>query len=161
VEIGGRWCRPKGGTAGEVSWVMRLRRSPSAGQSLSGPKETFQTPLVNFLETDIFANATMGNIDPLMVPPDAPIGADVAHLEAVRVFDRWLFVGHLPGGGFIAGGGGAHVEHLVRPLAGVMANPASGKALWQEPQLALIEPKLTKHGKLEEVTAGFFGGFMP
>ncbi len=32
------------------------------------------------------------------------------------------------------------------------------KKPWQEPKLAFIEPKLTKHGKLKEVT-GFFGGF--
>jgi hypothetical protein len=51
-----------------------------------------------------------------MVPPDAPIGADVAYLEAVRVLERWPFVGHLPGGGFIAGGRWAHVKRLVRPL---------------------------------------------
>jgi hypothetical protein len=52
-----------------------------------------------------------------MVPPDATIGADVAHLEAVRVLERWQFVGHLPDGGFIAGGGCTHIEPLVRPLA--------------------------------------------
>jgi hypothetical protein len=44
---------------------------------------------------------------------------------------------------------------------GVTASPASGKEPWQEPKLAFIEPKLTIHGKLEEVTAGFFGGFTP
>ena len=32
------------------------------------------------------------------------------------------------------------------------------KKPWQEPKLAFVEPKLTKHGKLKEVT-GFFGGF--
>ena len=41
------------------------------------------------------------------------------------------------------------------------AAPAADKAPWQEPKLTFIEPKLTKHGKLEEVTAGFFGGFTP
>jgi hypothetical protein len=51
-----------------------------------------------------------------MVPPDAPIGADVAHLEAVRGLKRWKFMRHLPGGGCIAGGGGTPVERLVRPL---------------------------------------------
>ena len=44
---------------------------------------------------------------------------------------------------------------------GTTASPASGKKPWQEPKLAFIEPKLTTHGKLEEVTAGFFGGFTP
>jgi hypothetical protein len=37
-----------------------------------------------------------------------------------------------------------------------------GKKPWQEPKLAFVEPKLTKHGKLEEVTGQtFFRGFSP
>ena len=40
--------------------------------------------------------------------------------------------------------------------------PSSSKQPWQEPKLAFVEPKLTKHGSLEEVTGdGFFGGFSP
>jgi hypothetical protein len=35
------------------------------------------------------------------------------------------------------------------------------KKRWQEPKLRFVKPKLTKHGKLEEVTAGFFGQFSP
>ena len=41
------------------------------------------------------------------------------------------------------------------------STPTSGQEPWQEPKLAFIEPKLTKHGSLEEVTGGFFGGFTP
>jgi hypothetical protein len=74
-------------------------------------------PIVNFFEADIGSYANVWDVDPSMVPPDAPIGADRAHLEAVGILKRWQFVRHLPGGGGIAGGGGAHVEHLVRPLA--------------------------------------------
>jgi hypothetical protein len=44
---------------------------------------------------------------------------------------------------------------------GVTADLVPSKEPWQEPKLAFIEPKLTKHGQLEEVTAGFFGGFSP
>jgi hypothetical protein len=51
-----------------------------------------------------------------MGPPDGPIGADVAHLEAVRVLEWWQSGGHLPGGGVIAGSRWAHVKRLVRPL---------------------------------------------
>jgi hypothetical protein len=36
-----------------------------------------------------------------------------------------------------------------------------GKKKWQEPKLGFIKPKLTKHGKLEEVTGQFFGAFTP
>jgi len=42
------------------------------------------------------------------------------------------------------------------------SSESSGKKPWQEPKLAFVEPKLTKHGTLEEVTGqGFFGGFTP
>jgi len=44
---------------------------------------------------------------------------------------------------------------------GATPSPASGKEPWQEPKLAYIEPKLTEHGELGAVTAGFFGGFTP
>lgn len=40
----------------------------------------------------------------------------------------------------------------------------SGKKPWQEPKLAFVEPKLTKHGSLEKVTGqtnGFFQEFSP
>ena len=38
---------------------------------------------------------------------------------------------------------------------------AQGKKKWQEPKLTFVKPKLTKHGKLEEVTGQFFGAFSP
>jgi|GEM_PF-3324309 hypothetical protein len=41
------------------------------------------------------------------------------------------------------------------------SSSSSGKKKWQEPKLAFVKPKLTKHGKLEEVTGQFFGAFSP
>jgi hypothetical protein len=44
------------------------------------------------------------------------------------------------------------------------SSPASAKKKWQEPKLAFVEPKLTKHGNLNQLTAqfnGFFGSFSP
>jgi len=42
------------------------------------------------------------------------------------------------------------------------SSPSGAKKPWQEPKLAFVEPKLTKHGTLKEVTGeGFFGGFTP
>jgi hypothetical protein len=41
------------------------------------------------------------------------------------------------------------------------ADSARGQQPWEEPKLTFLEPKLTKHGPLEEVTAAFFGGFTP
>jgi hypothetical protein len=49
----------------------------------------------------------------------------------------------------------------VEGAPGATADPASAKEPWQEPKLTFIEPKLTIHGRLEEVAAGFFGGFTP
>jgi len=41
-------------------------------------------------------------------------------------------------------------------------SPSAGKKPWQEPKLAFVEPKLTQHGSLEEVTGqGFLGSFSP
>jgi hypothetical protein len=37
----------------------------------------------------------------------------------------------------------------------------TGKQPWQESNPTLVEPKLTKHGKLEDVTSAFFAGFTP
>jgi hypothetical protein len=48
-----------------------------------------------------------------------------------------------------------HLEH-IQP-----ESEESGKLAWQEPKLSFVEPKLTQHGKLEQVTGGFFGGFSP
>jgi hypothetical protein len=40
--------------------------------------------------------------------------------------------------------------------------PTLEKKPWQEPKLVFVEPKLTKHGSLEEITGqSFFGGFSP
>jgi len=42
--------------------------------------------------------------------------------------------------------------------------PADKRA-WEEPKLTFVEPKLTRHGKLEKITRGtkdgFFGQFSP
>jgi hypothetical protein len=41
------------------------------------------------------------------------------------------------------------------------SSTSAGKKKWQEPKLSFVKPKLTKHGKLEEVTGQFFGQFSP
>jgi hypothetical protein len=41
------------------------------------------------------------------------------------------------------------------------ASATGDKKKWQEPKLSFVKPKLTKHGKLEEVTGQFFGPFSP
>ena len=42
-----------------------------------------------------------------------------------------------------------------------VSSSRDGKKRWQEPKLAFVKPKLTKHGKLEEVTGQFFVAFSP
>jgi hypothetical protein len=44
---------------------------------------------------------------------------------------------------------------------GSSPSPSTGKKPWQEPKLAFVQPKLTKHGELEKVTSGFFCPFEP
>ena len=42
------------------------------------------------------------------------------------------------------------------------AERAESKAPWQPPKLTFVEPTLTKHGGLTQVTGqGFFGTFIP
>ena len=50
----------------------------------------------------------------------------------------------------------------LEPGAQDASASAGDKQPWQDPKLAFVEPKLTKHGSLKEVTGdGFFGGFSP
>ena len=44
---------------------------------------------------------------------------------------------------------------------GSVRSSPEAKKKWQEPKLTFVKPKLTKHGKLEEVTGQFFGAFSP
>jgi hypothetical protein len=49
-----------------------------------------------------------------------------------------------------------------RPGAGeAAADSPRGQQAWEEPKLTFLAPKLTKHGTLEDVTAGFIGTFTP
>ena len=48
-----------------------------------------------------------------------------------------------------------------RKSQGCVSSSPEAKKRWQEPKLTFVEPKLTKHGKLEEVTGQFFGAFSP
>ena len=38
---------------------------------------------------------------------------------------------------------------------------SEAKLAWEEPKLAFVKPKLTKHGELLKVTGQFFGAFSP
>jgi hypothetical protein len=42
-----------------------------------------------------------------------------------------------------------------------VSSSRESKKKWQQPKLTFVKPKLTQHGKLEEVTGQFFGAFSP
>ena len=52
--------------------------------------------VIDLLQADVLANAGNGDVDPLTVPADAAIGADVAYFLSVRIFDGWQLAGHGP-----------------------------------------------------------------
>jgi hypothetical protein len=55
---------------------------------------------------------------------------------------------------------GVRMPHA--PETSSVAPSAPGKAPWQEPKLTFVEPKLTPHGTLQEVTGqSFFRQFSP
>ena len=55
----------------------------------------------------------------------------------------------------------SQAPHL--PASQTPTEPSPEKQPWEEPKLTFVEPKLTAHGALEDVTAqnGFFGTFDP
>jgi hypothetical protein len=55
----------------------------------------------------------------------------------------------------------SQTKHQQRKDQNATPSSPEGKKKWQEPKLTFVKPKLTKHGKLEEVTGQFFGAFSP
>ena len=45
--------------------------------------------------------------------------------------------------------------------SGAAVSQSPARQAWVEPKLTFVEPKLTRHGPLTEVTGAFFGGFSP
>ncbi len=43
--------------------------------------------VIDLFEADILTDAGGGDIDPLAIPSNAAVGADVADFEAVRIFE--------------------------------------------------------------------------
>ena len=50
--------------------------------------------VINLFEAHVLAGADDGNIDPVGVPADPAVGADVTELKAVGIFERRQFGGH-------------------------------------------------------------------
>src|SRR6266478_1474301 len=58
------------------------------------PKVDVPDPVVDLLEADVFADADRGDVDPAAVPAHASIGADVPHLEPIRVLEGRQAIRH-------------------------------------------------------------------
>src|SRR5437667_2780007 len=80
------------------------------------PKVHIPDPVVDLLEADVFADANRGDVDPATVPPNAPVGADIPHLESIRVLQWRQAIGHRPRGGVITRCRRLLVECLMRAL---------------------------------------------
>ena len=52
--------------------------------------------VIDLFEPEVFADASDGDVDPLALPADTAIGADVSLLVVIRVLQRWQFAGHRP-----------------------------------------------------------------
>lgn len=50
--------------------------------------------VVDFFEPDVLVDAHTRDADPLTIPTDAAIGADISDLEAIGIFERWEFCRH-------------------------------------------------------------------
>ncbi len=53
--------------------------------ALEGPEVDVPHTLVNLLEPDVLAGTADGDVNPLVIPPNAPVGTDVADFETVGV----------------------------------------------------------------------------
>src|SRR5258705_999143 len=81
-----------------------------------GPEVHIPDAVVDLLEADILAHAHRGDVDPAAIPPNAAVGADVAHLEAIGIFERGEPAWHGPRRRVVARGGGLLIERLVGAL---------------------------------------------
>jgi hypothetical protein len=53
-----------------------------------GPEVDVPHSMINLLEPDVLAGTADGDVDPLAIPPNTPVGTDVAAFETVRIL-KW------------------------------------------------------------------------
>jgi len=70
--------------------------------------------VVDFLEAYVLAAEDVTDIDPVGVPPDAAVVADLSDLEVVRILERLWSVGERSVRGTVNRGRGVLSESLVR-----------------------------------------------
>lgn len=88
---------------------------PSA--ECEGPAIDVPEARVACLKAALFAHAGGWTVAPVMVPPEARVGTDVAPLDTVGGVKRRPSVGQLTGCGGVACGWGVRGQRLVRALA--------------------------------------------
>ncbi len=86
------------------TWAPELERA-----KVDGPD-----PLIDFLQAHVCVRRDRGDIDPVVIPPNAPVGADVADLEAIGILQGRERLGHRPWGGRIDRGGRLEIERFMR-----------------------------------------------
>ena len=69
--------------------IFNLHVSFVQATELEWPKVDIPNAVVNFFQSNIFACADAGDVDPVAAPADATVGADVADFEAVWIFEGW------------------------------------------------------------------------
>lgn len=52
--------------------------------------------IIDFFKSDVFSDTSDGNINPMVVPANTTITANVAHFETIRVLERRDFIRHFP-----------------------------------------------------------------
>ena len=80
------------------------------------PKIDIPDASIDFFEADILASTGNRDVDPLGVPANPTVGADVAHLEAIGIFEGRQLVRHLAGGGLVDRPRRLLVQGLMRAL---------------------------------------------
>ena len=60
---------------------------------LERPEVDIPDSVVDLFQAYVVAGTDGGNIDPVVFPTDAAVGADVTNFEALRIFQRRYFVG--------------------------------------------------------------------
>jgi hypothetical protein len=53
-----------------------------------GTEEYVPIPVVDLLKADVITRTGDRNLNPIMVPADSTVGADVAYLEAIGIYER-------------------------------------------------------------------------
>src|SRR2546422_1176869 len=91
---------------------MALEQAPE----LERPVVDIPDPIVDLLQAHVLTNADGRDVYPAAVPSDAAIRADVAHVEAIGIFQRGERRWHLPARGSVARRRRLLIECLVWAL---------------------------------------------